>query len=135
MSKKPWFPFYPSDWLNGTAGMPIDEIGVYIQITALLYDNENALELDRIEHPITGKLEGYSYHSLAHRLRMRSDRVERIVASLVKRKKLSIQAGFITSNRVAREMLKREQKSNKSREAAQRRWEVQPKNLIKFNRV
>lgn len=134
MSAKPWFPFYPSDWLNGTAGMSIEDVGVYIQITAMLYDSDNALELDRIEHPVTGKLQGYCYKALAKRFGMRSDRFERIVTSLIKRKKLSEQAGFLTSNRVARELAKRERKSNRSREAAQQRWSVQQKNVFKINR-
>jgi hypothetical protein len=133
-SNKPWIPFYPSDWLNGTAGLKIEEVGVYIQVTALLYDSDNAIELDRIEHPVTGKLQGYCYKALAHRFGMRADKFERIVTSLIKRKKLSEQAGFLTSNRVARELAKREQKSNRNREAAQHRWSFRQKNVFKINR-
>lgn len=134
MSGASWIPFYPSDWLNGTAGMPLDEIGIYIQITMLLYDSDNAIPLDRVEHPVTGKVQGYDYRTLAQRFGIRRDRCARLVASLLKRQKLSIQAGYLTSNRVARELAKRAQKSNRTRVSAQRRWSYRAENIIKIKR-
>lgn len=133
MSNNPWFSFYPSDWLNGTAGLSLEEVGAYIQIVALLYENENALALERIEHPVTGKLQGYSYRVLARRLNSRSDRVKRIVERLVKLGKLSVQAGFLTSHRVGKEIAKREKKSKRTREAAHKRWQVDAENVLKIN--
>jgi len=134
MTRNVWFAFYPSDWLNGTAGLPLETVGAYIQITALLYDHENAYPLDRKEHPVTGKLEGYCYKTLARRLNSRADKVERIISDLIRRGKLANQGGYLTSKRVARELTKREMKSRSSKEAAQKRWQVQPENLLKINK-
>lgn len=133
MKKSPWVPFYPSDWLNGTSSLTLDQAGAYIQIIALLYDNENALPLDRIEHPVTGKLEGYKYTSLARRLNTRADKLERIVSTLLKQQKLSIQGGYLTSSRVGRELAKLEKKSERTRNAAHKRWSVETEKVIKIN--
>lgn len=133
MSKPTWVSFYPSDWLNGTSSLTLEQVGAYIQITALLYDNDNALELDRVEHPVTGKLQGYKYTSLARRLNTRSDKLERIVSVLLKQHKFSIQGGYLTSSRVGRELAKVEKKSERTRNAAHKRWSVEPEKVIKIN--
>jgi uncharacterized protein YdaU (DUF1376 family) len=125
MSKGKWFPFYPSDWLHGTSEMTLEETGAYIQIVAILYECDNALELERIEHPVTGKLTGYSYKRLARRLNTRADKIERIVANLIKAHKLSLHAGFLTNARVGKELAKREMISNKNRENVSKRRDRQ----------
>ena len=133
MSKKPlWVSFYPVSWLNGTAEMSLEEVGAYIQITALLYDNENAYALDRILHPITGKVERYGYSSLARRLHTRPNRLERLIASLLQRGKLSLQAGYLTSPRVGDGLREVEIKSSRSRVNAHTRWRNRGKNVIHF---
>ena len=133
MSGKSWFPFYPSDWLHGTSEMTLEEAGAYIQIIACLYECDNALELERIEHSVTGKLQGYSYKRLARRLNTRADKLDRIVASLVKSHKLSIQAGFLTNARVGKELAKREMISNKNRENVSKRRDRQDPKIKYFN--
>ena len=134
MSNSPWFRFFPSDWLTGTADLSLEEAGAYIQIIALLYDKDNALALDRIEHPITGKLQGYSYRPLARRLNTRSDKLKKIIERLIAMEKLSVQGGFLTSKKVAREMAKREKKSESTRNAAHKRWQVGSQNIYDFNK-
>jgi uncharacterized protein YdaU (DUF1376 family) len=133
MTKKPWFPFYPSDWLHGTSGLTLEECGAYIQIIATLYENENAIELERIEHPVTGKLQGYSYKRLARQLNTRADKIERLVDGLVKAHKLSIQAGFLTNKRVGQELSKREMISRRNRENVLKRRDRQDPKIKYFN--
>ena len=130
MSKAPWFPFYPSNWLHGTSTLTLEETGAYIQIIALLYENENALELDRVEHPITGKLQGYCYKRLARRLNSRADKIKRLVESLVKVKKLSIQAGYLTNGKVGEELHKREMISRRNRDHVSKRRDRQNGNVL-----
>jgi uncharacterized protein YdaU (DUF1376 family) len=133
MSRKPWFPFYPSDWLHGTSGLTLDECGAYIQIIALLYECDNALELERIEHPVTGKLQGYSYRRIARQLNTRTDKIERLIEGLVKAHKLSIQAGFLTNNRVGQELTKRDMISKRNRDNVSKRRDRQNANVTYFN--
>jgi uncharacterized protein YdaU (DUF1376 family) len=133
MSKKPWFPFYPSDWLHGTSGLTLEECGAYIQIIATLYECDNALELERIEHPVTGKLQGYSYTRLARRFGCRADRFERIITALLKAQKLSLQAGYLTNARVAKELAKRASISNNNRINVGKRRDRQYPKIKYFN--
>lgn len=44
--KRPWFKFYPSDWLNGTRGLTLEERGAYMTIIALMYDQQGAIPDD-----------------------------------------------------------------------------------------
>lgn len=133
MTSKPWFPFYPSDWLHGTSELSLEEVGAYIQIIATLYECDNAYELERIEHPVTGRLVKHSYARLAKRLNSRADKVERIVAALLKAKKLSLQAGHLTNARVGVELAKRETISRRNRENVSKRRDRQPKNVLNIN--
>lgn len=133
MTTKPWFAFYPSDWLHGTSGLSLEEAGAYIQIIAHLYECDNAYELERIEHPVTGKLQRYGYARLARALNSRADKVERIVTALIKAKKLSLQAGYLTNARVGREMAKREMISRRNRENVSKRRDRQPGNVLNLN--
>ena len=134
MSVTPWFPFYPSDFLHGTSGMSLEEVGAYIKLIALLYENQNALALGRIEHPITGKLEKYSYKRMGRMLNTRSDKAEKLVLSLIKQEKISIEAGYLTNRRVAREMQKREAISRKNRENVAKRRDRQNAKIVDFRR-
>ncbi len=133
--KKKWFAFYPSDWITGVEQLNLEEVGAYIQIIARLYECDNCLMLDRIEHPVTGKLEKYSYKGLARALNTRSDKLERIVNVLLKKQKLHIMAGALTSHRVAVELAKVEMISKRNRENVSKRRDRQHKNIIKFNRM
>lgn len=44
--KRPWFKFYPSDWLNGTRGLSLEERGAYMTLIALMYDQQGAIPDD-----------------------------------------------------------------------------------------
>ena len=44
--KRPWFKFYPSDWINGTRGLSLEERGAYMTILALMYDQQGAIPDD-----------------------------------------------------------------------------------------
>lgn len=135
MSSKPWFPFYPSDWLAGTATLSLEEVGVYTQVIMLLYENDNALELERLEHPVTGKLQGYGYRLLARRLNSRADKVKRIIEALLKQNKLSVQAGYLTNPRVGKELHKREMISERNRDNVSKRRDRQAMNVYEINRL
>lgn len=131
MSGMRWFKFDSSDWLHGTAMLNLEEIGAYIQIIALLYESENALEIERISHPVTGKLVGYSYKRLARILNTRSDKLKRLIDGLVLQNKLSIQAGYLTNNRVGKELIAAAKRKQKGTKMARERWD----NVIGFKPV
>lgn len=44
--KRPWFKFYPSDWLNGTRGLSLEERGAYMTLIALMYEEQGAIPDD-----------------------------------------------------------------------------------------
>lgn len=44
--KRPWFKFYPSDFLNGTRGLSLEERGAYMTLLALMYDEQGAIPDD-----------------------------------------------------------------------------------------
>lgn len=44
--KRAWFKFYPSDWLNGTRGLSLEERGAYMTLIALMYDQQGAIPDD-----------------------------------------------------------------------------------------
>lgn len=44
--KRVWFKFYPSDWLNGTRGLSLEERGAYMTLIALMYDQQGAIPDD-----------------------------------------------------------------------------------------
>ena len=134
MYKQQWFPFYHANWRDGTRGMTPAQKGIYIDIIAELYDCENALELERKENPITGKLEKYCFKTLARRFNTRTDFLEKRVNELIKMKKISIIAGYITQKKVGEEIHKREMISTRKRENAQKRWNLHAENVKDFNK-
>jgi uncharacterized protein YdaU (DUF1376 family) len=104
MSKKRWFRFHVEHWRAGTIGLTPREIAAYITILVELYDNEGivALDVDR----------------MAHYCSMRPTSFRKAVDKLVKRKKLSLEEGFLMSKAVEEEIRwrsKLDQKSIKSR--------------------
>ena len=46
MSAEPWFRFFPSDWLGGTAALSAAEKGVYVTLIALMYDEAGPIVRD-----------------------------------------------------------------------------------------
>lgn len=46
MTKAPWVPFFPSDWLSGTRGLTAVETGIYITLIMMMYERREPLRDD-----------------------------------------------------------------------------------------
>jgi len=126
-----WFKLNIDAWIKGTRKLSLEETGAYIKIICELYENENAYPLERIEDRVTGRLTGYSYAHIAHDLGIRAQRAERIINSLILSGKLHIIAGYLTNNRVEKELQNIKEKSTKGKKMARQRWD----NVVKIKPV
>jgi DNA-binding MarR family transcriptional regulator len=114
VAKKRWFRFHIDAWLNGTFGLTPNEIAALITILCDLYDNEGFARLDR--------------NLLARRCGLRPSSFDKALDTLVRRGKVVVEEGFLTSRAVTAEIKSREkldEKSTKSREKlAEKRNEI-----------
>jgi uncharacterized protein YdaU (DUF1376 family) len=95
MSKVPHFKFYVNDFMNGTAMMSNEEVGVYIRLLCVLYDQDGQVEND------PGKL-----RHLLHCAR--TPEARRKIQRLIDLGKLSVDAeGLIHNGRADVEIEKR----------------------------
>jgi len=104
MSKKRWFRFYVDRWFTGTFGLSANEIAAYITIVCELYDHDGIVELD--------------IEVMSRRCGMRPTSFRNALDGLVKRGKVSLEAGYLTQDAVSEEISSREklgEKSTKSR--------------------
>ena len=112
MTRATHFPFYPSDWLGGVAGMKPAEVGVYINIIAMIYDAGGPIKLDEAR--------------LARRMCCPLVTFRSILSALIEDEKLSIREGFITQQRAEIELEKLGQKRLSASASAFSRWQEKP---------
>lgn len=109
MSRKPWFRFHIDAWFKGTTGLSPNEIAAYITVLCELYDNDGFVRLDV---PL-----------MSRRCGMRPASFRKATEALVERGKLSLEAGFLSSKAVSKEIEWREKLDEKSNETRRKRAE------------
>jgi uncharacterized protein YdaU (DUF1376 family) len=112
MTRATHFPFYPSDWLGGVAGMKPAEVGVYINIIAMIYDAGGPIKLDEAR--------------LARRMCCPLVTFRAILDALVDDEKLTIRDGFVSQLRAEIELEKLGQKRLSASASAASRWQEKP---------
>jgi uncharacterized protein YdaU (DUF1376 family) len=112
MTRATHFPFYPSDWLGGVAGMKPAEVGVYINIIAMIYDAGGPIKLDEAR--------------LARRMCCPLVTFRSILDALVDDEKLTISDGFVSQQRAEIELEKLGQKRLSASASAASRWQEKP---------
>ncbi|MGL4976002.1 MAG: DUF1376 domain-containing protein [Bosea sp. (in: a-proteobacteria)] len=102
MTKRaPYIPFYPSDWLSGTADLTPAEAGVYIQMLMLIYDTGGPIKAD--------------FARLSKRLNCPVSTLRGLVIGLCLSRKLTMAEGLISNERAEKELEARSEKSAKAR--------------------
>jgi uncharacterized protein YdaU (DUF1376 family) len=104
MADAPWFRFFPSDWLNGTRGLSLSQVGLYITLVAMMYDHGK---------PITSKRE-----SLARRCGLNLRQFSEALDVLIEEGKILETPEGLWNERVAREIRARGEKILKAKNAA-----------------
>ncbi len=112
MTRATHFPFYPSDWLGGVAGMKPAEVGIYINILAMIYDAGGPIKLDE------GKL--------ARRMCCPLVTFRAVLDSLIDAEKLDLIDGFISNQRAEIELKKLTHKRLCASASAASRWQEKP---------
>lgn len=112
MTRATHFPFYPSDWLGGVAGMKPAEVGIYINIVAMIYDAGGPIKLDEAR--------------LARRMCCPLVTFRSILSALIEDEKLTFKDGFISNMRAEIELEKLGQKRLSASASAASRWQEKP---------
>jgi uncharacterized protein YdaU (DUF1376 family) len=112
MTRATHFPFYPSDWLGGVAGLTPAQVGVYINMLALIYDAGGPIVLDT--------------RRLARRMCCPVGTFKNIIDDLISVEKLVLIDGHLTNPRAEIELEKLNQKRVSASESAKTRWQEKP---------
>lgn len=104
-----WFKFYPSDWLAGTRGLTMAEAGLYVTLTAMMYERGGPVDME------PGRLARLCGATPAA--------FKKALASLVDCGKIIETEGGLWSSRVQKELKKRAVKREKASQSASARWE------------
>lgn len=104
MSKDPWFRFFPSDWLGGTARLSAAERGVYITLLAAIYDEGGPIQRsdDRLSRICGLPKAGF----------------RRALEALIDLGKIAVTDGMLSNSRAETELSERENLSARHREGA-----------------
>lgn len=108
----PWFKFYPSDFLSGTATLSAAERGVYITLLAKMYDHSGPIERD------DGRL--------ARLCGLPKAGFVRILEGLISAGKIIIDGGGLFNSRAKSELTERENRISSARAAANARHTKTP---------
>jgi len=108
MSDMPWIRFFASDWLAGTRGMSAAETGIYITLVASMYERGEPVPED--------------YARLARLCGASNATFRAALESLVCEGKIRRVAGGLWNDRVQKESLYRQEKSQAGKQAAAVRW-------------
>lgn len=108
MSDMPWIRFFASDWLAGTRGMSAAETGIYITLVATMYERGEPVPEDCAR--------------LARLCGASNSTFKAALESLVGEGKIRRVAGGLWNDRVERESLYRQEKSQAGKQAATARW-------------
>lgn len=79
----PYVPFYPSDWLAGVAALTPAEVGVYINVLALIYENDGPIPFDA--------------KRLSRRMGITAGPLKKIIDALVEEEKLIAKDGNLNA--------------------------------------
>ena len=104
MSAEPWFRFFPSDWLGGTAGLSAAEKGVYVTLLAAIYDCGGPIKRDDAR--------------LARQCGLPKASFVRALSALVDCGKIENHGDFLSNERAKNELTERENRIGHSREGA-----------------
>ena len=119
MSRSPFIPFYPSDWLAGTRGLTAAETGIYITLIAMMYEREAPLEAD--------------YKRLARLCGATVPSFMAALDSLVSEAKITVTNGALWNARVQVELGKRSEKRESARDSAKARWRKAPQKQAPYD--
>ena len=114
MMSEPWFKFYPSDWLAGTRGLSMAEAGLYITLIAMMYERGGPLDMERGR---LARLCGASPAAFAKAL-----------SALIDEGKILETDDGLWSNRVQKELKKRQQRRDVASASAKKRWKKPQRN-------
>lgn len=103
-----WIPFYPSDWLKGTRSLTPAEAGLYVTLTAMMYDKGAPLDMPR------GRLVRTCNASPAA--------FAKALKTLIDEGKIIETERGLWATRVEKELKLREQKRDQARENASTGW-------------
>lgn len=128
----PWFKFYPSDWLSGTRGLTPAETGVYITLVCMMYENDGQLARPDGNQDAKGgakqdtkqdaKRGANQDTRLARRCGCTSAAFKKILANLLAERKFIENNGFLTNERVQKELAERSNRIQKTSDAAHHKW-------------
>lgn len=104
----PWFKLYPSDWLSGTRGLTPAETGVYVTLICIMYEQEGKIARNDAR--------------LARRCGCTAASFKKILKNLLFEEKIIDNDGFLTNERVQKELTERHERVQKSTDAAQKKW-------------
>ena len=106
-------PFYPSDWMAGTAGLSDAERGVYITLIARMYEMAGPIERDdeRLFRVCGSKSKASFVKALSY---------------LISEGKIVFAEGALFNEKVAKVIKQTTEKSDKAKAAAQSRWDRKP---------
>lgn len=113
MSDLPWVRFFPSDWLAGTSGLPVAEIGVYITVVATMYERGTPIPEN---------------DTLRRRCGCTTGQFEKAISSLVGQGKLLRVDGGLWNKRVDQEHGLRIKRAVQNKEAAEIMWRKKKQN-------
>jgi uncharacterized protein YdaU (DUF1376 family) len=113
----PWFKFYPSDWLAGTRGLTMAEAGLYVTLTAMMYERAEPISMD---HGRLARLCGASPAAF-----------KKALSALIDEGKIIQTDAGLWSKRVQKELKNREQKRDLATQSAAARWEKTQQNQSK----
>lgn len=102
MSKLPFMPFYPEDWMNGTLGLKPEAKAFYIDMLCLLWKRRGRLANDPAA--ITELLPTWGKR-----------KTERLLSALIKAGKLIVHGDAVGNSRIDEELAKAEARSEKNR--------------------
>lgn len=108
-----YVPFYPSDWLAGTAALSDIEKGVYITLIARMYDMAGPIERadDRLFRLCGSKSKASFIKALEH---------------LISEGKIIVTVEGLFNEKASKVIEQTTKKSTKARAAAQSRWDRKP---------
>lgn len=109
MSEMPWVRFFPSDWLGGTRALSAAETGIYITLIATMYERGSPIAFDATK---LARLCGASNSSFRAAL-----------TSLIADGKIIETEAGLWNERVAKEVVYRQEKSDVGSRAAKAKWD------------
>jgi len=105
----PWVRFFPSDWLGGTRSLSAAETGIYITLVATMYERGSPISFD---HAKLARLCGASNSTFKAAL-----------SSLITDGKIIQTQEGLWNERVGKEVVYRQEKSEVGSRAAKIKWD------------